>query len=72
MNPHTNELMRTFNLSDEERKSLKEKGFLDVPKRLQAEAEKQLGENNSVIVTDKKSPLAKWAARIRKNLNQQP
>ena len=72
MNPNTNELMRTFDFSQEELNRIREKGFLPVPDHLQAEAEKQLNGNDSVIVTDKKSPLAKWAEQVRKNQGQKP
>lgn len=72
MNPNTNELMNLSFKTDEELKEIYKQGFLRVPDNLQPEAEKQLNGKDSVIVTDKKSPLAKWAEQVRKNLGQKP
>lgn len=61
MNPNTNEL-RIF---DDE--SIIQEPYIEVPFHLQDEAKLLLNEAESVVVTDKSSPLAKWAQKVRKN-----
>lgn len=67
MNPANNLLFNTTKFNDAELDGIYKDGAKPVPRRLRGEARKQLGDNASVIVTDKKSPLAKWAARVRRN-----
>lgn len=43
-------------------------GFSAIPKHLQEEAKNELnGESSTMIPFESKSPLAKWAAKVRKN-----
>lgn len=70
MNPHSNELInedRYKALSDDLRRD-----FKPVPNRLQRFAENELNGEESVIVPDDNSPLAKWARRLRIKLGQKP
>ena len=67
MNPSTNELI---DASKYDAGFLKEKGYVPVPNRLQALADQTLAGEESVIVPDDNSQLAKWARKLRKKLGQ--
>lgn len=70
MNCNTGELRR-FNesLSNEEREAFFRE-FIEVPRNLQAEAEKELGDKDGVFVDMKKaSPLVDWAKRNQPHPN---
>lgn len=68
MDTETNELISNVKLDSlsEPEKS----NFTPVPRKLKREAERKLDGKESVIIPkNSKSPLAKWAAGVRKNQN---
>jgi hypothetical protein len=70
MNCDTGELRRySESLSSEERETFF-RAFTEVPQNLQAEADKELGDGDSVFVNmEKKSPLVDWAKSQRNQPN---
>lgn len=72
MNVQNNHLHNLTFMSEPEISHLLKDDFVKpVPKHLRKKARQLLGGEKEVIVTDNNSPLAKWARKVRKNLNIQ-
>ena len=71
MNPNTNELVDTSNMTEEEIYRLHNNGFVPVPQKLNRAAKRKLaGKKSAKVSFTSGGLLSNWAKQLRKNLGQ--